>query len=269
MDTCTQSAAAAGEGLEGTAVDRWRWLMIEHRPAWPAQVEALGLPTARFEADGVRIQLIRQGATEGPLTAVYANVQAGVVRRFAFTHAEELATLDLETAGEPVTGPLVLVCTHGQRDTCCARLGGRVYAALRERLGDAVWQTSHLGGHRFAPTLLWLPEGYCYGRVDVADVPALVAAADRGEVLIERLRGRVSLSPRAQAAEIALRRTIGEPRVGAVSVVGEHGDVVTVRHENRAHTFAVASRTLERPVTASCGKAPGPARSWLVRPHAV
>ena len=58
---------------------------------------------------------------------------------------------DLEV-GDEVAGPIVLVCAHGRRDACCARLGPPLFDALAPHCPpDALWQSSHLGGHRFAP----------------------------------------------------------------------------------------------------------------------
>ena len=41
-----------------------------------------------------------------------------------------------------------------------------VTAALARVFPDEVWECTHLGGHRFAPTALVLPTGYSYGRLD-------------------------------------------------------------------------------------------------------
>ena len=42
---------------------------------------------------------------------------------------EELSGAELD-AGDPVPGPIVLVCAHGRRDACCARLGPPLFDAL-------------------------------------------------------------------------------------------------------------------------------------------
>lgn len=59
----------------------------------------------------------------------------------------------------------LLVCTHGTVDACCGKFGFPLYAHLRTAYAtDAlrVWRCSHFGGHRFAPTLLDLPDGRCW-----------------------------------------------------------------------------------------------------------
>ncbi|MDY7012114.1 MAG: sucrase ferredoxin [Cyanobacteriota bacterium] len=66
----------------------------------------------------------------------------------------------------------ILVCTHGSHDKCCARYGYPFYrqacdlAARLEMKNVRIWEASHIGGHRFAPTLLSLPEGRYYGALD-------------------------------------------------------------------------------------------------------
>jgi hypothetical protein len=66
----------------------------------------------------------------------------------------------------------ILVCTHGSHDKCCAKYGIPFYRQALVTLEDAqltnirIWQASHFGGHRFAPTIIDFPEGRCYGALD-------------------------------------------------------------------------------------------------------
>lgn len=71
----------------------------------------------------------------------------------------------------------VFVCTHNNRDVCCGKFGDPVYKELRRTYADEtlrVWRTSHIGGHRFAPTLLELPEGRYWGHLEMDAVEKLV-----------------------------------------------------------------------------------------------
>jgi hypothetical protein len=76
-------------------------------------------------------------------------------------------------------------------------------------LGDRAIECTHLGGHRFAANVLVLPDNLLFGRVDAAGAAALAAALDAGRLLLEQFRGRCSLTPEQQAAEILLRRELG------------------------------------------------------------
>jgi hypothetical protein len=100
----------------------------------------------------------------------------------------------------------ILLCTHGGRDVCCGKFGYPVYDLLRRRHAAPgklrVWRTSHIGGHRFAPTLIDYPEGRYWGHLEPWAAERL--AARRGPVsdLGPFLRGWAGLrSPAEQAAE--------------------------------------------------------------------
>jgi hypothetical protein len=100
----------------------------------------------------------------------------------------------------------LLVCTHGSRDVCCGKFGYPVYDLLRRRHASPgrvrVWRTSHLGGHRFAPTMIDYPEGRLWGHLEPWAAERL--AARRGPVsdLGAFHRGWAGLrSPAEQAAE--------------------------------------------------------------------
>ena len=108
---------------------------------------------------------------------------------------------------------MYLVCTNGARDQCCAIRGAAVVKALGAARPGAVYECSHLGGHRFAANVLVLPEGLCFGRLDVRSALALVDELDAGRLPLEHFRGRTSLTEEQQAAEILLRRELGLERL--------------------------------------------------------
>jgi len=109
----------------------------------------------------------------------------------------------------PPSAPVVLVCTHGQRDSCCGRRGFPLYDALRGHESLDVWQCSHIGGDRFAANAVVLPWGLYYGPVEPRDAAALAESVLRGEILVEAYRGRSSMTRTAQAAETFVRRATG------------------------------------------------------------
>jgi hypothetical protein len=100
----------------------------------------------------------------------------------------------------------IVVCTHGSRDVCCGRFGYQVYDILRRRYmvrgKIRVWRSSHIGGHRFAPTLIDYPEARYWGHPEPWAAEGL--AARRGPVsdLRRYYRGWSGLqSPFEQVAE--------------------------------------------------------------------
>ncbi|MFF9667034.1 sucrase ferredoxin, partial [Streptomyces althioticus] len=48
-----------------------------------------------------------------------------------------------------------------------------------------VWEVTHLGGHRFAPTMLVLPYGYAYGRLTPESAKDVLAATAAGHMVPE------------------------------------------------------------------------------------
>ena len=114
------------------------------------------------------------------------------------------------------TVPLLLVCTNGRRDVCCARRGRVVTSAFvpggfTTAAPDQVWETSHTGGHRFAPTAVLLPWGRVLARLDPELAAGALDAAASGTLAPALLgpvhdRGPMHLAPSEQAADAWLRR---------------------------------------------------------------
>ena len=112
----------------------------------------------------------------------------------------------------PHEGRAFVVCTNGRRDECCSLRGTPVLRAL----GDRAVACTHLGGHRFAANVLVLPDNLLFGRLDGASAVALADALEDGELPLDHFRGRCSLPPEQQAAEILLRRERGLSRLDDV-----------------------------------------------------
>jgi hypothetical protein len=198
----------------GTAFPAAQLLLVEQPGPWGER----GLRDTRFGADaaegvlsnartaGVRVQTIRQpGRTLRGTTLRWAIVDtrdgSESLRWGSYDNATELVDLPLDgSAGEPDHDPLYLVCAHSKHDTCCALRGRPVAAALHALRPGRVFETSHVGGDRFAANVLVLPAGLLYGRVLPFAAAEFVAAAEANEVIGALLRGRVGLPSAAQAA---------------------------------------------------------------------
>ena len=258
---CSDLCLASGEPLLGTAGHVDVWLMLEYKPVWRAKAtddNVLAAPTkawlertvAACAANGktARPQFIRRPELDTTEISLFVGAD-GELHRFAGDYAT-IATLDIDdfdgNGFACVDEPQYFVCTNGQRDLCCARYGLPVYARLRELAGGRVWQTTHVGGHRFAPNVLALPQGALYGRVFAADVDAFYATVEAGEMALAHLRGRTALPPAAQVAETLID--------GAHALCGIDGDMVTF--ETAAGTQSVRVRKSDSAfdVVASCGK---------------
>ena len=226
---CCETALKDDASLAGTAVHVDVWILLEYAFAWkdkalednllpPAVNESFKRLTGEFTALGLklRVQLIKQARSELQSPKLFFadgrdNEVQLMVRQLdgydAFPHLSAVQLLGKNVTGfKPSTKEIYLICTNGQRDVCCARFGRPLYSKLHQHYGDRIWQTTHLGGHRYAPNLLCLPTGYVYGFVDPAISEKLVANHDNNVLDINRLRGRSHYTPHAQAAEIFVRQ---------------------------------------------------------------
>lgn len=277
---CSALVRYTDEQIAGTAGASSGWLLVEHNGPW--RYPGLASPdldqavasrlTERLADSDVRPQLIkRPGAngrtrTHGPLRAylVHTSRTSPWVRRIDFHHPAELLEIDVTAAERPeppcfgstVDHTLYLVCTHAKKDPCCAMLGRPVANALAG--GEAeVWETTHVGGDRFAANLVALPQGVYFGRLGPESALATVAAFERGLVLPENYRGRCTDSGPAQAAEAALRARLARPvGVNAITHLAEeeteNGVRLTLGHGGGLYSVAVETvQGQECPTTCS------------------
>lgn len=291
ISRCSALAEVLGEPLAGTAAGAASWLCLEQPGPWgrdalsashldPGVAAELGRRTA---GTGVRVVLIRRPGSHPdrhrpvPRRVYLAHTVPGRtwLERATVRDPKELLDLDFAAAGAGVSGsfgevstdPLLMVCTNGRRDVCCALLGRPLASALAGSHGDAVWECTHIGGHRLSPTAVLLPTGYAYGRLDVA-AGARLLDGGRG-VVTEGCRGRSTWPAVGQVAELAVRESagVGCPDALSVGAAAESpgGWVVPVGHvDGRSWRVLVTQRTVAESRPASCGAAPTPAVAFEV-----
>lgn len=272
VDRCTQRSGAAHEPLAGTASTVRRWLLVEHAGPWGHEglvdarlPEGLGLALrAVSRRTRSRILLIRRPVrVRGEIgTACFAvdTADAWIGAR-TITSVEEAAELDprdRRSFPEPVSEPVVVVCTHGRRDICCAERGRPLAAATARAHPRAVWESTHVGGDRFAANMVTFPHGLVFGRVEPEGGAAIVSAYTRGLIELDGYRGRTSHPMPAQAAEVALRRRLGLAGIDDVALldVQRHGDIVAVRLTSPGAVARVTVRRDElEPMRLTCSSA--------------
>lgn len=281
---CSQISSAGGEPLAGTAAaDTTHWVVLEHDAPWgPSGLDDSDLPSSVVEAlralskrfPFLRVQLVRrerQARARVSVRVYFAQCgETSLLHAIDLPDLAGLLALSLEAwlrgesapPGQPQQQLLYLVCVHGKRDRCCALLGLPVYQALFQQVGERALQTTHLGGHRFAATLLTLPHGLCYGRVLPDETAALVAATERNDVYdLARVRGLCAYGSEAQAADVMLRQRLGAQQLDALTLlsVEREAEHFRVRFLERAtgceHEVRVAREALP-PAPQSCGAAP-------------
>ena len=226
---CSDCSREVGERLFASAPRADVWLLLEYGGLWNAKA----LPESDL-APAIKARLQtwldaipnskflfikqREGRVDGPRLFVALTREVDPrLYRLDLASCDDLLTLDLDALAHGdaafeaalVDEPLLAVCTNGRRDVVCAKYGIPVYNALIEQDPISVWQSTHMGGHRFAGVVAALPSGVCYGYLDADDAPDLIRAVQSNQVLIENTRGRSCYDPPVQAADYFLRGITG------------------------------------------------------------
>jgi len=209
------SLGALAEPLAGTAPHARGWLVLEHAgPYSRIATDVLGdiaEPLRRSCKDaGVTVLLARRERAPGRRAWL---ARAGGLIEWADVDPAAFLDVDLAAHGSPPGGmstdePVMFVCTNGKRDACCAQFG-RPLAETLMREDSRVWECSHIGGHRMAPTAVLLPLGAVHGRLTIDSARAALAMLRDGRCSVETLRGLSHLAPDEQVADIAVRRAAG------------------------------------------------------------
>jgi hypothetical protein len=290
---CSDGTRTRGGLPYASAVRYRRFLLLEMPGPWgrsalaDSHLEAgiVRRLTAAADAADLHVVLIRRPgqhrpaqhppaqhppAEPGTRAWAIADTSAGAerVRWGSWRDPADLLGIDLGTAPFGATGPqrLALVCTNGKRDQCCAVRGRPVAAAVASAEGWDTWECSHLGGHRFAATLLLLPSGDMFGQLDPESAREVLRRFDVGQILLPHYRGRCGQPLPVQAALHAAAARLGDCRRGAIraSSVRSAGDLweVEVRHRaddwspERVYHVTVGGTPLA-PALLSCAD-PGP-----------
>lgn len=222
---CAVWARERGVPPIGTAGSYGGFLLLEWPLPWPSDVATipeLGPIVDALQRTGIRLQLLVPRSPDGAerYCALYRKGGpdfSGYSPTRRAANASEIVTVAVDllegrTPMLPDTAAAtdLLICTHGSRDTCCGTFGTRL-ALDAARSGAAtlanttVWRTSHLGGHRFAPTVLVLPHGTVWANVDLEMLIRLAADSPSVDDVADRFRGSSDLeSPALQAVERAV-----------------------------------------------------------------
>lgn len=254
-DRCALQAQLRGDPMPGSAPPAARLLLVEQPGPWGPRglVDSHAGPDLaravdeRAAAGGMRLQAIRHpgrhALEDGRHRVALVDVRRGVAASHWWTVpdldtlVEQLAAASpRDNAWLPETavadrGPLLLVCTHGRHDACCALRGRPLAAELHRLAPDRVWETTHVGGDRFAANLLVLPTGELYGRVQPGEAAGIWDLITRGRLAAGHLRGWIGITPIAQAALVHAHQQLGIAEGGLLTALDvrriddEHADV--------------------------------------------
>lgn len=313
--TCSARSRQAGLPLAGSAGCYDAILAFELAPPWTARLVGSRASTPALDDFLAEVAGSRPGLRVVAMEPIGANREieiawfergrgpfAGYAERRYRCHPDDLARAlaalaegDAAALGEAVrprpapaadAAPVgraasrtLLVCTHGSRDACCGKLGFPLYRELLRAgagTGVEVRRSSHLGGHRFAATLLDLPSGRTFGRLEPGDAetildlsratPAWIAAHGRGCCAFTEAAQVVEQEAWMHHGEAWRIATIecevgGEAPAHSVSLsaVSDAGVALTWLGRVALSPEPLAS------VPASCDRDPEPHRAWIAQ----
>jgi hypothetical protein len=193
---CSDSSRQIGEKVIGSATHYETYILVECPPPWTTEafdskwvpnnlrilveeVKRAKLPirflliandqSHRLEESTLLIYQKQKGLSQGYQKQEFLlpNIEqvAGVVKKILRGSIPEYEQQRSITRD-------ILVCTHGSHDKCCARYGNSFYFSAQNTISHLslenvrIWRSSHFGGHRFAPTMIDLPEGRYYGTLE-------------------------------------------------------------------------------------------------------
>lgn len=240
---CTQASIASGEHVPGSAWACNRYFAVEVPLPWPYNMlESRGMPggmqqyiTELYER-GVywgwlaiapdpeysvpgTTRVIEFSAPPSPPYRSYARREL----LFPDDNFASLIRLLGDTPGAPGLRHYeqpddgmrdLFVCTHGTVDICCATYGYPFYQLLRHAAPGApsptrAWRCTHFGGHRFAATLLDMPEGRYWGRLEARHIGPFLRRDPRAMDVWDAYRGWSMLPSYVdQIAEAELRQAL-------------------------------------------------------------
>lgn len=272
---CSDAARLRGDDNAATAARVDVWILVELPTTWGRDpiVDAALPPAVRDALTNAanaiprnRIVFIRKRVDCARPTRVYvirSAPDAGLLAMLDLDSIDDVAGVPFaaiaDAAPQPMAQPVILVCTHGQHDSCCGRRGYPLYDALQQRDDADVWQCSHIGGDRFAANAVVLPWGLYYGPVEARDAASFADSVVRDEIVVPSYRGRSSLSRPVQAADIFLRRTLHLTQRDALRFVdrtalGNNLTRVQLREASGIlHDVTVEYYKATEPVLPSCG----------------
>lgn len=182
------SSLAINEDMIASIKQSAYLLIIDLARPWPAKIfqkEFMPAPDAVERGKVLFADPREEDAKETQLrVSLYYASRQTIIAKSLMVEPSEISQLiaDLEKGdfdsfgGEDDYTQRLLLCAHGQHDSCCGKWGFETYKKLKDTKSPLSIDTcSHLGGHRFAATAMLLPGAHVWGRLHLANDEQLKA----------------------------------------------------------------------------------------------
>ncbi len=203
---CSRISTDHKEPWLGTASPAKVWIAVSHSKPWGASALAsidIGetnrkhLTTIFAICPDSRVQVITQDiSTEKTLFFAVAFESDQRLYRIPLVSYDDVQNLSWQSMMDGdkaydqylTDEPIYLVCTNDQHDPCCGRVGQALFEETK--IAKQVWQSSHLGGDRFAANVVSLPQGNYYRRVTNDGLKKIIDAENHALVDLQHFAGR-------------------------------------------------------------------------------
>ena len=216
---CSTFSSSNGEDLGGSAPSWTNLLVFELALPWEESIHAnlsgeetrlqCVVPDPDYSSSGTRVMLFSK--PRKPFS-VYNKLEFQVPDNLLISLIETLLTQEdlrpFDSYRNHAVTRDILVCTHGSHDVCCASLGYPIYQFLKKEKSPPsnaqlrIWRTNHVGGHRFAPNIIDMPEGRMWARLNSGNIKSWLARTRPANTFKKFYRGWAAMnSPYLQTAE--------------------------------------------------------------------
>lgn len=238
-DFCSTQSLLFNENLIGTAPSTKIYILIEHKQPWANEAFESKAITQKLRSilnkyrNSARFLLVCNENTKHKTNVKVMFYVQNNQERFshAFTlyeaecsnHEHVCETIEmyflyhkLPSKTSSTQTRNILICTHGKFDLCCGKYGKPFYIKSNEILYKInahkkveIWESSHFGGHRFAPTIIDFPDGRYYGRLNEEIFTSIINRTGYLNQTLSSYRGWSTLPKVAQVVEKQLMLDIG------------------------------------------------------------
>ena len=192
---CSILAEAEGEPVEGTAPEKDSAILL------PAQKTFWHIDSAKEKLKSFSMHTDLGQAVASfncPLIVYYSPNELSENLIFVADSSGIKCFSDTGLKVEREVKQLFAVCTDGKKDPCCSKFGIPIAKLfMKECTKDQYalsFQTSHIGGCRFAATVICFPSGNSYGRIHPDHVNEIVTSEKNRSVVSKIFRGNVFVS---------------------------------------------------------------------------